>query len=50
LAGDQAFLIYPYLWAEGAPIEERGRKAAPMAEVFELQFDVLRQMAAGGGT
>ncbi len=50
LAGDQAFSIYPFLWAEGPPIEERARKAVPMAEVFELQFDILRQMAAGGGT
>lgn len=48
LAGDQAFSIYPPLWAEGPPVEERSRKAVPMAELFEAQFDIQRQLTAGG--
>ena len=47
LAGDQAFSIYPFLWAEGPPVGERSRKAVPMAELFGLQFEIKRQMAAG---
>ena len=47
LAGDQAFSIYPCLWTEGPPVGERSRKAVPMAELFEFQFDVKRQLAAG---
>jgi hypothetical protein len=49
LAGDQAFSIYPPLWAKGPPVEERSRKAVPMAELFELQFDIQRQLTAGRG-
>jgi hypothetical protein len=49
LAGDQAFLIYPFLWVEGPPVGERSRKAVPMAELFGLQFDIQRQLAAGRG-
>ncbi len=47
LAGDQAFSIYPFLWAKGPPIEERSRKAVPMAELVEVQFDFQRQLAQG---
>ena len=50
LAGDQAFSIYPFLWAEGPPIEKRSRKAVPLAELFDLQFDIRRQWAEGGGS
>jgi hypothetical protein len=50
LAGDQAFSIYPFLWAEGPPIGERSRKAVPMAELFELQFDIQRQLAERHGS
>jgi hypothetical protein len=50
LAGDQAFSTYPPLWAKGPPVEERSRKAVPMAELFGLQFDIRRQLAAGRGS
>jgi hypothetical protein len=44
LGGDQAFSIYPFLWAEGPPIGERSRRAVPMAELFQLQLDLRRQL------
>lgn len=44
LAGDQAFSILPFLWAKGPPVEERSRKAVPIAELFDLQFDIRRQL------
>ena len=47
LAGDKAFSIYPFLWAEGPTIENRSRKAIPMAELFGLQMDLQRQLAGG---
>jgi hypothetical protein len=50
LAGDQAFSMYPFLWAEGPPVEERSRKAVPMAELFEFQFDIQRQLTTGRGS
>ena len=50
LAGDQAFSIYPFLWAKGPPIGERSRRAVPMAELFGLQFDIRRQLAEGKGS
>jgi hypothetical protein len=46
LPGDRVFSIYPFLWTKGPPIAERSRKAVPMAELFALQFDIQRQMAA----
>lgn len=49
LPGDHAFSIYPFLWAKGPPIGERSRKVVPMADLFELQFDIQRQLAKGGG-
>jgi hypothetical protein len=50
LPGDQAFSIYPTLWAKGPPIEERSRRPVPMAELFGLQFDIRRQLAEGKGS
>lgn len=50
LAGDEAFSIYPPLWAKGPPIRERSRKAVPMAELFGLQFEIQRQLAEGSGS
>jgi len=50
LGGDQAFSIYPFLWAKGPPIGERSRTAVPMAELFGLQFDIRRQLAEGHGS
>ena len=50
LVGDEAFSIYPPLWAKGPPTAERSRKVVPMAELFGLQFDIQRQLAEGPGS
>ena len=47
LAGDQAISIYPFLWTKGPPVKDRSRKAAPIAEIVDLQFDMQRQLAGG---
>jgi hypothetical protein len=47
LPGDEAFSIYPFLWAEGPPVGERSRRAVPMAELFSLQFEIQRQLGPG---
>jgi hypothetical protein len=47
LAGDQAFSIYPFLWAQGPPVEERDRRPVPMAELFGVQFDIQRRLGGG---
>jgi hypothetical protein len=44
LPGDHAFHVYPPMWAKGPPIGERSRRAVPMAELLDLQFDVARQL------
>ena len=49
LSGDRAFSAYPFLWAKGPPVAERSRSEVPMAELFELQFDILRQMSTADG-
>jgi Protein of unknown function DUF2625 len=46
LPGDRAFAIYPFLWAKGPPVAERSRRPVPMAELFDLQFDLRRQISA----
>lgn len=33
LVGDRAFLVYPFLFTEGAPIAERSRRAVPIEEL-----------------
>jgi hypothetical protein len=48
LSPDQGFSVYPFLWAEGPPIEERSRRAVPMTELWGLHHDLARQMHAGG--
>ena len=50
LQGDRAISVYPFLWAAGPPMAERSRRDVPMAELFELQFDIRRQLSATGGT
>jgi hypothetical protein len=44
LRGDQGFTLYPFLWAEGPPIGERHRGVVPMAELFDLLFDLRGQL------
>ncbi|MDD9944202.1 MAG: DUF2625 family protein [Myxococcales bacterium] len=36
LGGSQGFTIYPFLWAEGPPVGERTRGAAPIEELWHL--------------
>ena len=44
LTGDQVINIYPFLWAEGPPIKERHRGTVPVAEQYDLQLDMQRQL------
>ncbi len=44
LTGDETLNIYPFLWAEGPSIQERHRRAVPVAEQWALQRDVKRQL------
>lgn len=46
LTGDQAISIYPFLWAEGPPIEERHRETIPVAEQYAVQLDLRRQLSS----
>ncbi len=48
LPSDKGFLIYPFLWAKGPPAAERSRKAVPIKEIVELQFDFQRQLSSEG--
>jgi hypothetical protein len=43
LTGDEAFSIYPFLWAQGPTIAERARRAVPASELYTLQLDVREQ-------
>jgi hypothetical protein len=36
--GDQAYSIYPPLWAEGPAIKDRDRRLVPIAELFDLHL------------
>ena len=44
--GDSGLLIYPFLWAEGPALELRPRKPVPIAELYDLQMDMARQLSA----
>jgi hypothetical protein len=46
LPGDEAFSIYPFLWAAGPPIAERARKPVPVAELLEAQLEMRGQSAS----
>jgi hypothetical protein len=48
LPGDRALSVYPFLWAEGPPIAERSRRPVPIAELWELQQDIRRQLRGAG--
>lgn len=45
VSGDQGINIYPFLWVQGAPINERHRGCVPVAEQYSLQLDLQRQLA-----
>ena len=44
LSGDQGLSVYPFLFAEGPPIDQRSRKPVPMAELFDFQLDAREQL------
>ena len=46
LGGDQAFMIYPFLCADGPDISQRMRTPGPIAEVYALALDLQRQLGA----
>jgi hypothetical protein len=46
LAPDRMILAYPFLWADGPPIAERSRKDVPIEEMWTMQLDLRRQLAA----
>jgi hypothetical protein len=43
--GDRALSVYPFLWAEGAAIEERARKVVPLDEMYRLTMDMRQQLS-----
>jgi hypothetical protein len=47
LSGDQAINIYPFLCAEGPPIEQRRRLPVPVSEQWALQLHLQQQLDAG---
>ncbi|HEX6039367.1 DUF2625 family protein [Longimicrobium sp.] len=49
LSGDQAINIYPFLSVEGEPIKERRRMPVPVAERWEFQGSLQRQLDRIGG-
>ena len=44
LSGDQAINVFPFLWLEGPPIEDRHRGPVPVTEQWSLQLDLQRQL------
>ena len=44
LTGDQAISFYPFLFAVGPPLKKRSRRAVPVAEQYDLQLDMQRQL------
>jgi len=48
IPGDRALSVYPFLWAKGPSIAERSRRPVPIAELWDLQHDIRRQMAGAG--
>ena len=38
------FSFYPFLWAEGEPINERHRSAVPVREAWGVKVDLVEQM------
>jgi hypothetical protein len=45
LNGDEGFSVYPPQWAhEGGPVAERSRRAVPMTELWNMQYDIAPQL------
>jgi hypothetical protein len=45
LSGDQAISFCPFLFMTGPQLVERSRRAIPVAEQYDLQLDIQRQLA-----
>ncbi|MEP7011026.1 MAG: DUF2625 family protein [Acidobacteriota bacterium] len=48
LAGHACFGFYPFLWTREGSKEGSHRAALPVAEVFDLKVDLVRQLGAEG--
>lgn len=44
LPGDKAFNFAPFLWAKAESMESRSRRAISVAELYDLQLDIARQL------
>lgn len=49
LRDDQVISVYPFPWADGPPLAERSRRAAPIEEVWRMHLDLRQQLAQGNG-
>jgi hypothetical protein len=45
LTGDQAINFYPFLSTQGPPLKDRSRRAVPVAEQYDLQVEIERQLS-----
>ncbi len=45
LRGDQGILVYPFLWAEGPPVEERARGVVPLLELWRMHDDFAAKLS-----
>ncbi|MFO0553548.1 MAG: DUF2625 domain-containing protein [Polyangiaceae bacterium] len=50
ISGDQGISIYPFLFAEGPPLEERERKPVPIQELYALALKFGEQVRSGADT
>ena len=44
LPGDKVFGFVPFLWAKAESLESRSRRPIPIAEQYDLQFDIAKQL------
>ena len=44
LSADEVIGIFPFLFVDGPPLKDRSRRAIPVAEQYDLQFDIQRQL------
>jgi len=44
ISGDSALLVYPFLSAEGPAIAQRSRKVVPLAQLYRLDLDIVKQL------
>ena len=44
LPGDKVFSFYPFLWTMAESLQSRSRKPIPIAEQYDIQFDIAKQL------